>query len=81
MLSASDLVNRLGHLTIWSFGFYICTLIFAGASLASAGVLWLARKQPVRKSVRWFSIPVTAALVIVTAYFAYWGIIGIRLWA
>jgi CubicO group peptidase (beta-lactamase class C family) len=81
MLSASDLLNRLGNLTIWSFGFYLCTLIFAGASLASAGVLWRARKQPVRKSVRWFSIAVTAALVIVTAYFAYWGIIGIRLWS
>jgi CubicO group peptidase (beta-lactamase class C family) len=81
MLSASDLLNRLGHLTIWSFGFYLGTLIFAGASLASAGVLWLAREQPVRKGVRWFSIAVTGALLIVTAYFAYWGIIGIRLWA
>jgi CubicO group peptidase (beta-lactamase class C family) len=80
-LAGSDAINRLGNLTIWSFGLYLCTLIFAGASLASAGALWLARKQPVRKSVRWFSIAVTTALLIVTIYFAWWGIIGIRLWA
>jgi hypothetical protein len=80
-LAGSDAINRLGNLTIWSFGLYLCTLIFAGASLASAGALWLARKQPVRKNVRWFSIAVTTALLIVTIYFAWWGIIGIRLWA
>jgi hypothetical protein len=80
-LAGSDAIHRLGNLTIWSFGLYLCTLIFAGASFASAGALWLARKQPVRKGVRWFSIAVTAALLIVTLYFAWWGIIGIRLWA
>jgi hypothetical protein len=80
-LSASDLLTRLGNLTPWSFGLYLCTLIFAIASLASAGALWLARKQPVRKGVRWFSIGVTAALLIATAYLAWWGVIGIRLWA
>ncbi len=81
VLSTSDLLNRLGNFTIWSFGLFLCTLLFAVASLASAVALWLARKQPVRKSVRWFSMAVTAALLIVTAYFAYWGFIGIRLWA
>ena len=72
---------RLGNLTLWSFGLFLCTLIFAAASLASAIALWLARTQPVRNAVRWFSIAVTAVLLIVTAYFAYWGIVGIRLWA
>ena len=81
VLSTSDLLNRLGNFTIWSFGLFFCTLLFAVASLASAVALWLARKQPVRNSVRWFSMAVSAALLIVTAYFAYWGFIGIRLWA
>ena len=81
VLSTSDLLNRLGNFTIWSFVLFFCTLLFAVASLASAVALWLARKQPVRKGVRWFSMAVTAALLIVTAYFAYWGFIGIRLWA
>jgi hypothetical protein len=81
VLATSDLLNRLGSLTVWSFGLFLCTLLFAVASLTSAVALWLARKSPVRKGVRWFSLAVTAALLIVTAYFAYWGFIGIRLWA
>ncbi len=81
MLSSNDLLNRLGNLTIWSFGLYLCTLLFAAASIAGAVALWLARRQPVRKSVRRFSIAVTAALLIATAYLAWWGVIGIRLWA
>jgi CubicO group peptidase (beta-lactamase class C family) len=81
MLSSNDLLNRLGNLTIWSFGLYLCTLLFAVASIAGAVALWLARRQPVRKSVRRFSIAVTAALLIATAYLAWWGVIGIRLWA
>jgi hypothetical protein len=79
-VAGGDAITRLGNLTPWSFGLYLCTLIFAIASLASAGALWLARKQPVRKGVRWFSIAVTAALLIATAYLAWWGVIGIRLW-
>jgi CubicO group peptidase (beta-lactamase class C family) len=80
-LAGSDAITRLGNLTPWSFGLYLCTLIFAIASLASAGALWLARKQPIRKVVRWFSLAVTAALLVATAYLAWWGVIGIRLWA
>jgi hypothetical protein len=80
-VAGSDAITRLGNLTPWSFALYLCTLIFAIATLASAGALWLARKQPVRKGVRWFSIAVTAALLIATAYLAWWGVIGIRLWA
>ena len=80
-LAGNDLLNRLGNLTIWSFGLFLCTLLFAAASMAAAVALWLARRQPIRKSVRRFSIAVTAALLIATAYLAWWGVIGIRLWA
>ena len=79
--SNSDIFARLGNLTIWSFGLFLTTLIFAGASLASAAALWLARKQEIRRFVRWFSIAVTLALLIATVYLAYWGVIGIRTWA
>jgi hypothetical protein len=43
--------------------------------------LWLARKQEIRRFVRWFSIAVTSALLIATVYLAYWGVIGIRTWS
>ena len=32
-------------------------------------------------TVRFYSTVVTIALLITTAYFAYWGIIGLRTWA
>jgi len=81
ILSGSDGIARLGHMTIWSFGICLTTLIFAAASLASAVALWLARKKEIRRFVRWFSILVTSALLIATVYLAYWGVIGIRTWA
>jgi CubicO group peptidase (beta-lactamase class C family) len=81
ILAGNDPIARLGNITIWSFGLFLTTLAFGVASLASAVVLWRARKQEIRKSVRWFSIAVTSGLLIVAAYFAYWGVIGIRTWA
>jgi CubicO group peptidase (beta-lactamase class C family) len=72
--------ERLGNLTVWSLGLFLTTLIFGVASLASIVALWLARKQDIRRGVRWFSIAVTAALLIGATYFAYWGAIGIRTW-
>jgi CubicO group peptidase (beta-lactamase class C family) len=80
-LAQTDILARLGNLTVWSFGLMLTTLTFGIASLASAVALWLARKQEIRRSVRWFSIAVTAALLIATTYFAYWGVIGVRTWA
>jgi len=81
ILAGNDMMARLGNLTIWSFGLFLITLIFAAASLASAVALWLARKKEIRKCVRWFSIAVTSALLIAAVYLAYWGVIGIRTWA
>jgi quinol-cytochrome oxidoreductase complex cytochrome b subunit len=80
-LAGNDAIVRLGNLTIWSFGLFLLSLIFAAASLASAVALWLARKKEIRRLVRWYSIAVTTALLIATVYLAYWGVIGIRTWA
>lgn len=81
MRAARAPVMCLGNLTVWSFGLFLTTLTFGVASLASVLVLWLARKHEIRSSVRWFSIAVTSALLIATAYLAYWGVIGIRTWS
>jgi hypothetical protein len=35
----------------------------------------------VRPAVRRFSTIVTVALLVALAYFAYWGMIGLRTWA
>ena len=81
LLCRDAAIARLGNLTIWSFGIFLSTLIFGAASIASAVALWLARKREIRSRVRWFSMAVTSALLIATAYFAYWGVMGIRTWS
>lgn len=81
ILSSSDMITRLGNMTIYSVALFLSTLVFALASVAGAFCLWKARNQPIRKFVRSFSIAVTSALLIATAYLLWWGVIGIRTWS
>ena len=81
MQAGNDALVRLGNLTIWSFGLFLLTLIFAATSLASAVAVWRARKKEIRRSVRWYSIAVITALMIAALYLAWWGVIGIRTWS
>ena len=80
MLSGDLIIFRLGNMTGWSFSLFLATIAFAVASVASAVVLWRKPKQEVRRIVRVYSIGVSTALLITTAYLAYWGIIGLRMW-
>ncbi|MBV8478615.1 MAG: serine hydrolase, partial [Acidobacteria bacterium] len=80
ILSSDDLSARMGNLTLWSFGLFAMTLVFAIAVLASLISVLRARGE-VRRGVRGFSIVVTTALFIAATYLAYWGIIGLRTWA
>jgi len=81
ILSGNDLIERLGNLTGWSAVVFLTTVVFGIASLGSAISLWRTPRETVRRGVRWFSLTVTLALLIATAYLAYWGIIGLRTWA
>ncbi|HKV77237.1 MAG TPA: hypothetical protein VJP02_03815 [Candidatus Sulfotelmatobacter sp.] len=55
-------------------------LIFAVTSVASAFYSWQSPLPAVRRGVRSFSIILSAALLIATAYLVYWGFIGVRTW-
>ncbi len=79
--NSDDLISRFGNLTGWSAAFFLATLVYAVASVASAVALWRAPKEEVRSRVRAYSTAVTLALLIAAAYLAYWGIIGLRTWA
>jgi CubicO group peptidase (beta-lactamase class C family) len=79
--AGNDAIARMGNFTVWSFGLTVTTSIFALASLAGAVALWQARRQEIRRWVRWYSISVTLVLLVTTAYLAYWGVIGIRTWS
>ena len=81
ILCSDDLISRMGNLTAWSAAFFLATIAFAVAAVASAIALRRAPAEGVRTGVRRYSIMVTAALLIATAYLAYWGIIGLRTWA
>jgi hypothetical protein len=81
ILCADDMVARLGNLTAWSAALFLVTIAFAVASVASAIAVWRTPAGAVRRGVRRYSMLVTVALVIATAYLAYWGIIGLRTWA
>jgi len=81
MRAGDDLIPRMGNPTVWSIGFFLATVAYGVASVASAIALLRARKQEVRAGVRRYSLAVVAALLIVAAYLAYWGIIGLRTWA
>jgi CubicO group peptidase (beta-lactamase class C family) len=79
--ASDDLIPRMGNLTVWSASFFLATVIYALATLAGVVSLWRAPKEGVRTGVRMFSTVVIVALLISVAYFAYWGIIGLRAWA
>jgi len=79
-LGYDDGNSRFGHLTFWSGGLFLGSIVYAITSVTSALTLWRAPKQEVRKSVRKYSIAVTMALLIATVYLAYWGVIGFRTW-
>lgn len=80
-LAGGDFYSRMGNITIWSLFVFFATIVFAIASIGNVFVLWLGPKDGVRSIVRTYSGIVTIALVIATAYLAYWGMIGLRTWA
>jgi hypothetical protein len=80
-LSAGEIITGLGNLTFWSGAICLTTVIFAAASLMSALAAWRLRRDGMRKWVHIYSVVVSAAFMIASAYLAYWGIIGIRTWA
>lgn len=81
MLTAADPITRLGHLTVWSGGVWLSTVLFAAATLMSLWSVMRGHAGEVRPPVRWFSWCVSIALLAALLYFAYWGVIGLRTWA
>jgi lipid-A-disaccharide synthase-like uncharacterized protein len=80
-ITRDDLIASLGNLTVWSAALSSATIAGAGASVASLLALWRASPLETRRTMRVYSLAVSLALLICTAYLAYWGVIGIRTWA
>jgi CubicO group peptidase (beta-lactamase class C family) len=74
-------IERLGNPTLWSVGFCVLTWLFAITTIAGLVQAIRARHWDIRPAVRRHALLVSTANVIVLAYLAYWGIIGLRTWA
>jgi len=75
-----DASRRFGTPTIWSVGFYLSMLAFAGTSaLASIQTVRRWRSTP-RILVRLHSLLVAASCCVVAGYLAWHGVIGWRSW-
>ena len=80
-VSGDNLIERMGNFTFWSAAVFATTLGFGFASVISVLAILSAPEEGVRPGVRRFSWIVSLALLIATAYLAYYGIIGLRTWA
>jgi len=80
IICSGDIIARFGNVTLWSLAIFASTLLFALTSLIAAWTAWRSRADGVRRSVRIYSMIVSAALLVATIYLAYWGIIGLRTW-
>lgn len=81
VISGDDVIQRMGNFTGWSLTVFLSTLLFGAASIGSVVFALRSPEDGVRAGVRRFSRIVSLALLIATAYLAYWGIIGVRMWA
>ena len=81
IVSGNDAIQRLGHLTVWSAGLFVFSILFAATALMAGWAVLSAPDEGVRRGVRWYAGIVAVALVIAIVYLAWWGMIGLRTWA
>ncbi len=75
-----DDVN-LGAPTLLTVSVMLTSIVFPLAAVAALYVAYRARKTPMNRLVYWHSVLVSSAMLAVTVYYGYWGLIGLRLWA
>jgi hypothetical protein len=81
VLSSSDVLTRLGTVSVWSVALMLTTILFAVTTLMSCWSVIAASGEGVRRGVRWYSGIVSVALLVALIYLAWWGVIGLRTWA
>ena len=81
MFSMTKIFQDLGAVNFWTATIFAGTILFALLSLCG---LWLAVRVPrgeIRSGVRIHSLLVSLACVVLTAFFASWHLLGLRVWA
>ncbi len=77
----SKAVGTLGVVNLWSLLVCAGTLLFAVFSVSGLVLALRVPKDEIHPGVRFHSLLVALACCIVTAFFASWHLIGLRLWA
>jgi hypothetical protein len=80
-VSAEDAITRFGNVTIWSVSLFLLTILFALTAVASVLLVIRGRRPEVWRLVWVHAALVSGACVVVAAYLAWWGIIGLRTWS
>jgi hypothetical protein len=71
----------LGTLNPLTAGIMLTSLTFPLAAVVCLCVAWRQRNTPMKRHVYWQSVLVGLAGLAVAVYYAFWGLIGLRLWA
>ena len=77
----SDDMFILGVPSLLTVGILVTSLAFPLTTVCSLWVIYRNRSAAMNSVVYWHSALVTLAMVAVAVYYAYWGLIGLRLWA
>jgi len=77
----SDDMFILGVPSLLTVGILVTSLAFPLTTVWSLWVIYRERSAAMNRVVYWHSALVTLAMVAVAVYYAYWGLIGLRLWA
>jgi CubicO group peptidase (beta-lactamase class C family) len=80
-VSGSDLLERMGNLTIWSAGLFVFSLLMGIAPFAALFSCVRSMKKDVRGYVRWIHRFILIPMMIVVIYLLVWGVIGMRTWS
>jgi len=80
LISRGDIWS-LGRPTWASIGILLASIAFPIASAASLYALYRERTAAMNRLVYWHYVLVAVAVAVIAAYMAYWGWVGLRLWA
>lgn len=73
--------TEIGTRNVWTLGIFLFTLLFPLLSVAGLVLAVRVPKEEMRRGVQIHSLLVSLACCCVSAFFAAWGLIGVRFWA
>lgn len=73
--------SSLGTVNPLTAGIMLTSLAFPVVAMACLWVAWRERNTLMKRQIYWQSVLVGLAALAVAVYYAFWGLIGLRLWA